>query len=72
MSKKLQITLNEEATKKYLEWAVKRSEGEGEADMEPCGRTIMVEIGPSWMGSSAFDGGGEIEFGDCDVEFVDG
>ena len=70
MSKRLQITLNEEATKKYLEWASKRSQGEAEADMEPCGRTIMIEIGPSWMGSSAYDGGGQIEFGDADVDLI--
>jgi hypothetical protein len=70
MSKKLQITLDEEATKKYMEWATRRAEAEGSADMEPCGRTIMIEIGTSWMGSSAFDGGGQIEFGDCDVELV--
>ena len=70
MSKRLQITLDEDATKKYMAWATQRAEGEGEADMEPCGRTIMIEIGPSWMGSSAFDGGGQIEFGDADVELI--
>ena len=70
MSKRLQITLDEEATKKYMAWATKRAEAEGEADMEPCGRTIVIEIGPSWMGSSAFDGGGQIEFGDADVELI--
>ena len=69
MSKKLQITLSEEATKKYLEWAVKRSQGEGEADMEPCGRTIVVEIS-SLLGSSVYDGGGQIEFGDADVDLI--
>lgn len=69
MSQKLQITLDEEATKQYLEWASRRSQAEGEADIEPSGRTIMVEIG-SWMGSSVYDGGGQIEFGDADVELV--
>jgi hypothetical protein len=70
MSKRLQITFDEEATKKYLEWASKRSQAEGEADMEPCGRTIVIEIGPGWMGSTAYDGGGQFEFGDAEVELI--
>ena len=70
MSKKLQITLDEAATKKYMEWATRRAEAEGEADMEPCGRGIRIEIGPGWMGSTAYDGGGEIEFGEADVELI--
>ncbi len=71
MSKKLQITLDEEATKKYLEWASGKLEAEVDADMEPCGCSIIVEIGGPYPSSAGCKVNGKyFEFGEADVDLV--
>ena len=71
MSKRLQITLDEEATQKYLEWASAILEAEVDEDCEPCGCSITVEIGGPY-GSPVFGNTdeGHLEFGDADVGFI--
>lgn len=44
MAQRLQITLSEEATAKYLEIASGRAEAEVNADCEPSGASIRVDI----------------------------
>lgn len=44
MSKRLQITLTEEATALYLEHASAKTEAEMDADVEPSGASIQVDI----------------------------
>ena len=72
MPKKLQITLDEEATKKYLDWASGITTAHLEADCEPCGVSITIEIGNAMFGSTAYAnvGGGLEELGDADVDFA--
>ena len=69
MSKKLQITLSEEATKKYLEWASGIATAHVEEDMEPCGVSITIEIGNAMFGATAYAnvGGRFEELGDADI-----
>ena len=71
MSKKLQITLSEEATKKYLEWASVTNKAHWDEDIEPCGCTLIIEIGGPY-GSSAYGNtsNGPLEFGDADVDLI--
>ncbi|MBE9549444.1 MAG: hypothetical protein IMF09_08585 [Proteobacteria bacterium] len=71
MSERLQITLTEDATRKYLEWAGAKSEAEVNADCEPSGCSIIIEIsGPYGCGALANDGDNLLEFGDADVELI--
>jgi len=71
MSKKLQITLDEEATGKYLAWASANVAAHFEADMEPCGCSIVIDIGGPYGSSAGCTRNGEyFEFGDADVELV--
>ena len=71
MLKKLQITLTEEATKKYLEYASGITAAHVEEDCEPCGVSIRIDIGPVPFGSTAYtDGSGPVELGDADVDFI--
>ena len=71
MSKKLQITLDEEATKNYLEWASALVTAHLEADCEPCGCSITIDIGGPYGSSVSSAGAGErLEFGEVEVDFV--
>ena len=45
LGKKLVITLDEQTTQKYLELANKRTVAELEADCEPSGVNLTIEIG---------------------------
>lgn len=58
MSSKLVIELDEQTTKRYLELAAKRSESEIEADCEPSGASLTIEISPEQYNPSTiwFDG----------------
>ena len=71
MSKKLQITLNEEATKKYLEWASGRLKAEWDEDCELSSCMIKIEISSMW-GSTAYGQNAKesIEFGDVEIDWV--
>ena len=71
MSKKLQITLDEEATRKYLAWASANVAAHVEADMEPCGCSITIDIGGPYGSSAGCMINGEyFEFGEADVDIV--
>ena len=72
MPKKLQITLDEATTKKYLEWASGIATAHLEEDMEPCGVSITIEIGNGVFPSTAYAnvGGGLEELGDADVDLI--
>ena len=71
MSKKLQITLDEEATKKYLEWVTALNQAHADEDLEWCGCNIRIELGGPY-GSSAYSlGEKSLEFGDVDVDLVE-
>jgi hypothetical protein len=72
MPKKLQITLNEEATKKYMDWASGVVSAHVEEDMEPCGVSITIEIGNAMFGSTAYanTSRGLIELGDAEIDEV--
>jgi len=73
MPKKLVIQLSQEATEKYLAYASARVEAEVNADCEPCGSTIQVEIGPAHYGSIAYakSGGDYTELGEAEVDIVE-
>jgi hypothetical protein len=73
MSQKLQITFSEEATRKYLERAGRKTHAEVDEDCEPSGCTVSVEIGSSIFGSSAYaaESGEFLEFGEVEVDLVD-
>ena len=72
MSKKLQITLSEEATKKYLDWASGITTAHLEEDMEPCGVSITIEIGNAMFGATAYadTSNGLVELGDVEIDRV--
>jgi hypothetical protein len=71
MSKKLQITLDEKATQKYLEWASAKLTAEVDGDCEPCGCSITIDIGGPY-GSSVFGhtGDGRLDLGEAEVDLV--
>ena len=70
MSKKLQITLDEEATKNYLEWVTAQNQAHADEDLEWCGCSIRIELGGPY-GAAAYSFGGEpLEFGEADVELI--
>jgi hypothetical protein len=73
MPQKLIIELTEEATQKYLAFASAKTEAEVNADCEPSGCTISVDIGPEPFGSSAYANSGSehIEFGEAKVKLVE-
>ena len=71
MSKKLRITLNEEATKKYLKWASGRLEGEWDEGCELSSCMINIEISSLWGSTASGQNAKEsIEFGDVDIDWV--
>jgi len=73
MKRKLVIELSEEATEKYFKWAGEWAEAQGNADCEPCGVAIKVDIGPHIYGcyASSAMGKEEIEFGEVEVNIIE-
>jgi len=69
MGKKLVITLDEAATAKYLELAVKKTEAEVNADCEPSGCRLIINIAPGHYDSCVSFGNTGI--GLVSVDFVD-
>ncbi|ALO34613.1 hypothetical protein CMT41_07695 [Colwellia sp. MT41] len=71
MKQKLVIELSEEATEKYLNWITAQTEAEVDADCEPSGALIMVEL--SSLGAEVYAQGNKktIEFGDANVFLKD-
>lgn len=69
---KLTITLDEEATAKYLEVASRLTEDEVDSDCEPSGPTIFVDISPL-LESEAYivDGNARIELGSASVNLLE-
>ena len=71
MPQQLQITLSEDATKKYLEIAAAKTEAEVNADCEPSGPLLQIDISPFWdqvfveQGSNNF-----VNVGDAHVELI--
>jgi len=74
MSQKLHITLDENATARYLEWMSKKTKAEVDEDCEPSGVTISINIGPAHYGSDAYTYVSEelIDFGDATVDLIEG
>lgn len=66
MCRNLVIRLDKKATEKYLKIAATHSASELEADCEPCGVRIQIEIGPDHYGSYAYVGDESI--GEVSVE----
>ena len=67
MSKRLVITLSEEATSKWLELAAARTEAEVVDDCEPSGSSMLVEISPLYSDCSYYHEGDLTELGEVDV-----
>lgn len=67
----MQITLSEEATKNYLEWASARVAAEWDEDIEPSSCMIKIEVSSMWgstaSGQNAKEG---IEFGDVEIDWI--
>ncbi|WP_194756646.1 hypothetical protein [Aliidiomarina indica] len=70
MAQRLKIVLSEEATKRYLELARATTEAEINADCEPSGASIQVEI---WHLENAVwmqNGDRLVDIGVADVELI--
>ena len=72
MSKKLQITLDEDATRNYLDWASGIATAHLEVGMEPCGVSITIKIGNAMFGATAYAnvGGELVELGDAGTAVI--
>ncbi len=73
MPQKLIIELTVEATEKYLAYASGKTTSEVNADCEPSGSTISIEIAPDPYDSSvyAYLGKKLVDFGEAKVNLVD-
>ena len=71
-NEKLVIELSVEATEKYLAWAGGIVEGEVNADCEPSGVTISIDVAPSVFESIAYSQTSTsfVEFGEVNVDLV--
>jgi len=69
MAARLVITLDETATRNYLARAAAITEAHLDADCEPSGMTLQVEISPTPFASLVFMGG--IELGEVEVELTE-
>ena len=65
MKERLVIKLSEEATEAYLVKAGKNSNAEVEANVEPSGTTLVVEIGSVFSYVSILSTGEDL--GECDI-----
>ena len=71
MGQRLQITLSEEATAKYLEIASGRAEAEVNADCEPSGASIQVDIGHIFSMVMVEHGSNNwVDVGEADVDLI--
>ena len=66
MRPRLVITLDEDATREYLEHARKVAQGHVAVDCEPPGVTLTVMIGDAYAGTSVFIK--DVELGEADVQ----
>ena len=66
MSEKLAIRFSEEQTAMYLRLAAEKTEAEVQADCEPSGSTITIDVSP--FGAEAYCNGKEL--GDVTFEMV--
>ncbi|WP_417689348.1 hypothetical protein [Pseudidiomarina sp.] len=72
MSQRLQITLSEEATARYLELASAKTEAEVDADVEPSGASIQVDIWHLMNEVMMEQGSGNwVSIGEADVEVLE-
>jgi hypothetical protein len=69
MKQKLIITLNEQTTARYLQIASRRTAAEVEADCEPSGIHLTIEISPLFESAVYVN---REEIGEADVELKDG
>jgi hypothetical protein len=71
MAQRLQITLSEEATAKYLEIASGRAEAEVNADCEPSGASIRVDISHIFsMVMVEYGSNNWVDVGEADVDLI--
>jgi hypothetical protein len=68
MSKRMTITLSEEATRRFLSLAAAKTEAEIEEDCVPSGVCLKIEISPPF-GNTVYFGGRMEEIGEADVSF---
>ena len=73
MPQKLIIELTEEATVKYLAYAIGKTEAELNEDCAPIGCTISVDIATGPFDSSVYaeQNGRFIEFGDAKINLIE-
>lgn len=67
MDSKLVITLDEETTKNYLARAQEITKAHVDADCEPPGVVLTVEIAPPW---GVFVSMGNTDLGEATIEFT--
>lgn len=70
MTERLKIVLSEEATKRYLEMASAKTEAEVNADCEPSGSSIRVDISHLDCPVMVKKGNEWIDVGEGDVDLV--
>lgn len=72
MAQRLQITLSEGATTKYLAIASGKTEAEVNADCEPSGSSVKVDIGHIYSTAMVEQGGNDwVDVGEVDVELIE-
>lgn len=74
MGKRLVITLDEVSTERYFEYAQRKAFAEIEADCEPGGVSIGVNVSPSNVYSSEVyleQGNEKIDIGEAMVEIIE-
>ena len=65
----MQIKLDAQQTNRLLEWAGRLTTSEVDADCEPSGYTLVVEVGgPFGCSVEARKGGSTLDLGDVEVE----
>ena len=70
---RLQITLDADATEKYLAWASEQGAAEVDADCEPSGVTINISVSPNIMYASeaySYTKNELHDFGEAKVELI--
>lgn len=72
MTKRLVITLSEEATAKWLALAAARTKAEVDEDCEPSGSSLLVDIHPLLSDCSYYREGELTELGEVDAVLTDG
>lgn len=67
----MHISLTPEQTAQLLTWARGNTRAEVDADCEPGGYLIQIEIGGVLNAAVAVRGGEQVDLGDVDVDFSD-